>query len=336
MAVVQGIEAVAHPEEPLAAGRTVVWSPLFQAAWVELHAGRDLLRVEPPNPLMERLDGFKWVARAVLPEAGWKVWAGPATADFIAQANREAAALTGTARTFAVEPVAEGRVALGLLERSLDFTRVFYRSQQQPMVFRSQGQETPVRFFGVRGKLSELFRATVRVLNFGAGSHALRIAGSNNEAAVLYRPAAAMDFAAACARLRHWLEAGPEGEYGSRLDPNLHAQDDVRIPLVRLKTENDFLPRLQGARFYPNEPLPWRMAHARQWVKFDLKEKGAEIKVRVEAVAEPFGESPKPPKMVARRFFYDGPFFVFLWREGAEWPYFGAWIGDATALEAFP
>jgi hypothetical protein len=38
---------------------------------------------------------------------------------------------------------------------------------------------------------------------------------------------------------------------------------------------------------------------------------------------------------VPRRFLYDRPFFVFLWREGAEWPYFGAWIGDESSLEPF-
>lgn len=26
-------------------------------------------------------------------------------------------------------------------------------------------------------------------------------------------------------------------------------------------------------------------------------------------------------------------FIVFLWRDRAEWPYFGCWVGDAEVLE---
>lgn len=36
-----------------------------------------------------------------------------------------------------------------------------------------------------------------------------------------------------------------------------------------------------------------------------------------------------------RKFHYDRPFFVFLWRKDAEWPYFGVWLGDAKALRKF-
>jgi hypothetical protein len=49
---------------------------------------------------------------------------------------------------------------------------------------------------------------------------------------------------------------------------------------------------------------------------------------------EPFAGG--PPPNVPRRFVYDRPFFLFLWRDQAEWPYFGAWIGDDSAMQAFP
>ncbi len=39
------------------------------------------------------------------------------------------------------------------------------------------------------------------------------------------------------------------------------------------------------------------------------------------------------PPMVPRHFIYGRPFFAFLWRDGAEWPYFGVWNGNDTALE---
>jgi hypothetical protein len=42
-----------------------------------------------------------------------------------------------------------------------------------------------------------------------------------------------------------------------------------------------------------------------------------------------------PPPVVPRDFHYDRPFFVFLWREGAEWPYVGAWVGDDAGMESW-
>ncbi len=335
----RGFEAVAHPEEAFDASQTVLWTPLFQAAWDDSWRGMRLERVEPPNALMTLLDSFKWDAQAVSPVSGWKVWAGSATAEFIARVNAEAAPMTGEAQSFPTAPVENGRVAFGLLQRSLIFARPFYRSQQTPLSFQGKEKQTPVRFFGVRDKVSEFFRNSVRVLHYETGTHALHLAGSDNEAAVLYLPREPVSFAAACANLRQWLSSPLEGEFGSATDSWLHAQDDVRIPLIKLEAKHDFQPRLQGARFYRGEREPWRVVRALQRLNFDLTEKGAEIKVRVEMLTEPFGaapEPPKPPKMVPRHFFFDRPFFVFLWRAGAEWPYFGAWIGDASALAAFP
>jgi hypothetical protein len=71
---------------------------------------------------------------------------------------------------------------------------------------------------------------------------------------------------------------------------------------------------------------------AEQRTTFELHEKGARVEVLVEGGDEPFGGPPEPPRLVPRHFIYDRPFFVFLWRDKAEWPYFGAWIGDASAM----
>jgi hypothetical protein len=68
--------------------------------------------------------------------------------------------------------------------------------------------------------------------------------------------------------------------------------------------------------------------------RFELFEKGASVRVEASIEEDPFGGY-SGPTTVPRRFIYDRPFFVFLWRDGAEWPYFGVWIGDATALQKF-
>jgi len=82
------------------------------------------------------------------------------------------------------------------------------------------------------------------------------------------------------------------------------------------------------------EPRTWAVVcRAEQVTSFELFEKGARVRVQTSFGAEPFGSSPPPPP--PRDFIFDRPFFVFLWRDGAEWPYFGAWIGDASALRKF-
>ena len=125
------------------------------------------------------------------------------------------------------------------------------------------------------------------------------------------------------------------GKYGTLEHPQLHRNDDVRIPYLKFHNKTNFAPLLQGGRYYGAEGDPWRIYHADQRLDFELTEKGARVRVYAEAGAEPFGDPPPPPPTIPRKFHYDRPFFVFLWRDKAEWPYFGAWIGNAAAMEKF-
>jgi len=333
--------ALAHPSEPLAGNRTVVWTPLFQAAWEELHRGFGApTAVEPPNPLMDKLDRFEWEAATVMPADGWQVWAGPASAEFAAKANAEAVRLTGEAGPpFSVPPgdQANGRVALGLLRRNLVFARMLHLSLTEPLDFQPrEGGKLAVRFFGVRGALSGKQRDFIRILAYDGGqSFALQIGGQGDAAVVLYLPKVEESMADACAKLREWRGGRLAGEFGSAQDPWIHEQDDLRVPKLKLQSTADFQPQLASLRGFPTQTVPWRLAKAEQRVDFELSEKGAQLRVVVEQNLTPFGEPPAPPPMVARKFLFDRPFFVFLWRDKAQWPYFGAWIGDGSALDKF-
>ena len=44
------------------------------------------------------------------------------------------------------------------------------------------------------------------------------------------------------------------------------------------------------------------------------------------------GGAEPEPKAIPRRFWFDRPFFLFLWRAAAAWPYAGVWLGSAEAL----
>ena len=331
------IVAVTHPEDKLPSDKTVVWTPLFQAAWDALHQSLGPpLKVEPPNLLMEQLDHFKWDAKTVMPRDRWMVWSGEATQQLIDRANAEAARMLGEkTEPFKLGPRSDSRIALGLLDRDMIFKRSLHLSVDAPLEFHSaDGAKSLVRFFGTRRKASAAYGGVVRVLTHQADTHALQIASDSDDCAILYLPEKLMGFSDACEKLRQ-LRANPlKGAWGSAQDPSLHEMDDVRIPTLQFANTTDFAPDLQSLRYYKSGP-PWRIYNAEQRLKFQLTEKGAKLRVEVKLGMEPFGEPPPKPQMVPRFFHYDRPFFVFLWRDGAEWPYFGAWIGNDISMEKY-
>lgn len=331
---------VAHPGQAFKVSDIVVWSPLFQATWEKLNdvAGGLPVVTTPPNKLMEDLESFRWEPAKVMPEGSWKAWGGPATNDFLKQVNKEAAAITGEPEgPFVLKQESPRKfAAFGLLDRTVEFQRAFFRSTKAPLNFQTSAGEIPVAFFGVRGSASGHFRDSVRILAWRPkdSSHAIEIrCKQGNEAVILYRPPVGQDFADACLSIRTWRSRfNPEAtSYGAWDDNRLHKSDEIRIPYVSLESKADLEPLLKGFRS-PENGVPWSITRAEQVTRFQLHEKGARVRVEVSTQADPFG---LPPPVVPRQFLYDRPFFVFLWKDEAEWPYFGSWIGNASVLEKF-
>ncbi|HSP43195.1 MAG TPA: hypothetical protein VLO11_10020 [Luteolibacter sp.] len=330
------VVTVIDPAGDLPADKTVVWSPLFQATWDEMNRklGGKPMKIEPPNELMAKLDAFEWDAETTLPTGRWKTWAGESTPEFLATVHREAAQMTGEAQgPFTLgNPLPGGLACFGLLDREIEFMEPFFKSAKQPLLFGETKQA--VQFFGARGGITARYRQTTRVLAYhpNDASHALEVSCKDiDDKVILYLPPQPQDFQTACKWLREWRKNWRD-DPASRdqlNDTRLHAEDDIRIPYVTLDVKNDFVGKLQGRRYYGKPSVPWSIGRAEQKTRFILMEKGA--KVRVEVSLDPFGGT--PPKPVPRRFIYDRPFFVFLWREQAEWPYLGLWIGNAAALE---
>ncbi|RYD48846.1 MAG: hypothetical protein EOP85_02755 [Verrucomicrobiaceae bacterium] len=334
------IVTVAHPGQSFKVSDTVVWSPLFQATWEKLTtvAGGLPVVTTPPNKLMEDLDSFRWEPARVMPEGSWQAWGGPATNDFLKQVNKEAAAITGEPEgPFVLKDESPRKfAAFGLLDRTVEFQRAFFRSTKAPMNFRTSGGEIPVAFFGIRGLGSDYYRESVRVLAWRPkdSSHAIEIrCKQDNETVILYHPPVGQDFTTACLWLRTWRSRfNPDAaSYGVWDDNRLHQEDEIRIPYVSLESKSDLEPLFKGVRT-PEKGMPWIIDRAEQVTKFQLHEKGARVRAEVSTEADPFG---LPPPVVPRQFLYDRPFFVFLWKDEAEWPYFGCWIGDASVLRKF-
>ncbi len=133
------VATAVDPSDELPVGKTVIWSPLFQATWDSMNAemGGKPLKVEPPNQLMTRLDAFEWDADRVIPEGSWKVWSGEAKKVFLDTVNKEAAAMTGEAigPFKLMEEIPGGLACFGLLNREVKFQTPFFKSRKVPMNF---------------------------------------------------------------------------------------------------------------------------------------------------------------------------------------------------------
>ena len=339
------VVTLAHPGEALDSAKTVVWSPLFQAAWDQFSAkaGGLPLRVEPPNRLMEKLDGFRWEAGTVMPEGSWKTWCGPATGEFLNKVNQEAAALTKEPQGpfHLLQESTRSLAFFGILAHEVEFQRAFFRSTKLPLKFCSSHGDALVQFFGVRGDLTGGYGPGVRVLAWRPvdQSQAIQIRCKQaGDSVILYLPpkglAPNQDFASACRWLRTWRsdDTPQPGQAGGWDDRAVHDGDEIQIPYISLEAQADFAPLLDGTRFQGPNAIPWTITRAEQLTRFELHEKGARVRVEVSGEAACFSSG---PLTTPRSFRYDRPFFVFLWRDQAEWPYFGAWIGDDSALQAF-
>lgn len=343
------IVTLAHADEKLPAESTVVWSPLFQATWDTMNQklGGPPERVEPPNSLMAKLDATQWKPDAVMPEGSWKTWGGSATQAFLDQVNREAMELTGDARGPFALPQGLGQNTLacyGILNRKVEFVKPFYRAKKASMEFKIGEQTTPVRYFGAPPTRVEEFRKSVRILSWRPSehSHAIQVTCKQmGESLVLYLPGKPQDFSTACRWLYKWrtdsMAVTNFTLHGTPQDPFPHERDLIQIPYTSLDVRESFSKLLQGnSRFHAGQSVPWQIIAAEQHTRFKLHEKGAEVRVEATLAADPFAGPPILPPTVPRHFIYDRPFFAFLWRDGAEWPYFGVWIGDVSALEKIP
>lgn len=334
------VKAVLDIEKAPKKGETLVWSPLFQASWDKLNGIHGGLpeRVEPANVLITKLNQFEWKEKTVMPEGGYGVFAGPGSAEFARETAAKVKERFGVEMEMREQPDVEGGVSVyGILVRDLSFQKSFFRSKKKLLSFKnSRGVTHKVTFFGTTGSMSGRFGNSVEVLDYQLGKKVFVLkvkTEKEGESLIIYRPEAGMSFEKGIEGARAAIKSPFDGKYGSLTDGGLHKFDTVKIPYLSLDAKTDFTKQLQGLRFYQKESVPWRISEAYQVTQFELFEKGARIKVVTSTADDPFGGPSKKFRYVRRNFVCDGPFFVFAWRDGAEWPYFAAWIDGKDALK---
>ncbi len=335
-------ECILSIDEIPAKGVTQVWSPLFQASWEKLNdmQGGELEKVVPPNPLLKQLEEFQWQVEGVMPKDSYAVYAGPATEQFA----RETA--ESIRKRFDIEidldrvpTIPEGKAACGILLRELKFQKKFFRSRKRALEFQAgTGETLMVEFFGTAGRYSGDYGDYVKVLDYDpeALSFILSVATDRKgERLIIYRPDQEYSFRVAMQHVKKAMEDPLSGPHGSVKNGSLHRMDVVKVPYVTVDADTDFTEKLKGTLHYTGEALPWRVAKAFQVTKFELFEEGARVRVETGIGLESFGTPPKPPPVIPRSFVCDEPFYVFLWRGGADWPYLATWVGGGDCLTTF-
>ena len=333
------VSAAAHPEDPIKPGGTAVWTPLFQSTWdgMNVRLGGTASKVEPPNALMTKLDSFQWDARSVMPRNGFKTWADIATRGFVDRVGKEARDMLPRipADWLEVEEDRQAVLAVSVLNRNLDFARPFPRYDRTPMGFDGSPPENGFLYFGVMKESCVNYIDSVEVLRWSRDSFTISISTKQpGEKVLLHLPRKPSSFHDACETLRNLRklpEAGTDQSAGKTENNRLAEVDTLAVPFVTIESNQDFTSRLAGRRTHPGIDEPVEVRKAKQFVSFRMDQRGAKVEGAA-LLSSGWGVDEVTP----RRFVFDRPFFIFLWRDKAEWPYFGAWIGDSSALVPFP
>jgi len=327
-----GAEIIAHPEVSCNTGETRIWTAVMQLAAdriVGSKSGRIMERVSPPNPNLDAVAKFRWDETAVLPASGWFVEVGTASEELAARATEKWRALAGPAAP-AFEVKGNGQAAFAGIKRDFSFRQAFANSGALRLLW-GDGK-VPVSFFGARddraGKHEE-----VRVLMYRPAerSYALQIPAQNgDDTLVLYLPTHPSTMKAAMDEVRKWRSSWPRESGGPNAqDPRLHEKDDLRVPVINLSSEGDLMTQFAGLISFKGENMPWRIVQAKSSVNLNVDEKGVKFTAAATMEGAPFSVASEKTVPLPRWFWFDRPFFLFLWRDGAEWPYAGVWFGTA-------
>ena len=159
------------------------------------------------------------------------------------------------------------------------------------------------------------------------------LAAHGDDTLVLYQPAVGQPMIEAMRWVTAWQKQWKERK-GNGMDwddKNLHRTDELRIPEISLSAYDDFSDEFKGTLWFKSSKQPQQISQAATEVM--LKVDGAGVKFTASETyqgVDPFAVQTVDP--VPRRFWFDRPFFAFLWRDGAEWPHAAVWFGSSEGL----
>jgi hypothetical protein len=337
-------------DEPLAAGKNVLYCSTLTLAWKELiaHLGgaghRPGLRSDEPSsapgpvkltepcPTADRLDrAAQAAAPGDLDEASYvaRAGVGPRVIDAV---RADLARKFGGAASPSMVPTGvspDEIVVYAYLFKNLAFADPFLREDTWGLAFAGKHQ---VRHFGLWGEVEadrwEKMARQIVVRDHRSDEDFVveLTTRSTGDRLVVARvpPQATLG-----ATVDHALERAEPSLFRRLAGGRFRKQDELRVPVIDFDVLRRYV-ELCGKRLAARGNV---IAEAAQSIRFRLDDKGALLK------SEAFVGAPKGglrPQFPPRRFVCDGPFLVMMARAGSRAPYFALWIDDTELLLPCP
>lgn len=224
-------------------------------------------------------------------------------------------------------------VTYSYLRRSLPFPTRFARSGTIPMEFRSGADAWHVEFFGAPQRTADQFSFQVSILHY-SGEHDFVVLLSSrvqDEFIVLAKMQQPDTLSAGVAAVQTHLEAERGGvtvlEVGGKEEFYLNTLshgDILAIPIVDLNVAANF-PQLCDRLFKNPGFEKVFLNQVYQDVAFRMDEAGATVRSTAYGVCGALSSKP-------RRFLFDRPFLLTLWKKEAEQPYLAIWVASSDVL----
>ncbi len=318
---------------------SVVYCPTLQVAWDGL---KDIVggpvQMQRQDAMVLQLNGGHCPA-GVIPEESHVAMAGFVKMG-IADQIKAALRVKFGDRAPLLPPILSDKdteiFAYAHLQRSIPFPRKFLRSSTSVLRFDNGSSSTNVEYFGASERSADDYSAQVRVLHYaGKNEFALCLTSKNaDDFLVLSKMEKPPNLAAGVKQTLTYLQAEDKGFSKLEVDGKpeffmnaLAHGDFLAIPVINLNVAAEF-PQLCN-RLFSNQGFERALLkQVFQDVCFKLDESGAVVRSTAHAAAA--GGSSKP-----RRFVFDKPFLLTLWKKSAEQPYLAVWVASPDVLVPF-
>ncbi len=303
-------------------GKNLLYCGSFQLAWNELQNTiiKEPIKLNGAFELTKTLNKQSFT-KENLDSNSYIAMADYLTVDFLQKLNENLKNKFGKDAPIIKEAPDKNLImSYAFLAKKLDFMTPF-EDLSEKLNFSSNNKKTPVKAFGVSKynyKLQAMGKQ-VRILSYKDPNDFILslTTKSTHEKLILakIKPGSTLEQTLAM------VEARSKKNYDSS---NLNDDETVQIPKLNFLIDHSYQ-ELEGKAFLNKGWKGWSIFKAKQWIKFQLNEKGAAVKSEGKIIMIK-GTMNQP-----RSFIFDQPFLIYLKEEGKK-PYFALWVDNAELL----
>ncbi len=304
---------------------SVVYCPTFQLAWDQLKklAGGDIEMKNAPK-LVGELNKTKNIETTIPADAYLAMTGllGKGIIDKIRSALQTKFNKTLSDLMYVPERD-EGIIAFAYLYRKLPFAIKFRRATKNGLYFNFGRQRVPVFFWGFTPKTAEIYMTLIKICHYNNEDDftlqlRTQLEGETIILAKIPKPKT----------LREAVELTYDRVRKSKEYHLISMRDAMFVPVVNIDLFRNY--KVLNGKIIDNPAFKGqnRIVEAFQKVKFRMDESGATLESSAYDVFAGGGDK-------ARKYVFNKPFLVCLWKTGAKFPYLAVWVDDISVLEKF-